>query len=139
MPKVTLQTLNALKHKGEPFTVLTAYDATFTQLLNDCGVEVILIGDSLGMVIQGHESTVPVTMEQMNYHVRCVATANSSALLIADLPYMSYATKEQALHNAAELMRAGANMVKLEGGQWLTQTVKALSDCGVPVCAEQPS
>ena len=135
MPKVTLQTLNTLKHKGEPFTVLTAYDATFTQLLNDCGVEVILIGDSLGMVIQGHESTVPVTMEQMNYHVRCVATANSSSLLIADLPYMSYATKEQALHNAAELMRAGANMVKLEGGQWLVQSVKALSDCGVPVCA----
>ncbi|TQV74801.1 3-methyl-2-oxobutanoate hydroxymethyltransferase [Aliikangiella marina] len=135
MKKLTLHSLFALKEKKEPITVLTAYDATFAKLVSESGVEVILVGDSLGMVIQGHDSTVPVTNEEMCYHMRCVAKGNQSAFLIADMPYMAYATEEQALSNAAALMQAGANMVKLEGGEWLLPTIKKITDRGIPVCA----
>ena len=101
MPDVTLTTLNKLKQSGEKITCLTSYDATFAKLVNEAGVEVILVGDSLGMVLQGHDSTLPVTVDDMAYHTRAVKRGNSSAFLMADLPFMSYATVEQALRSAA--------------------------------------
>ncbi len=133
--KITISKLEDMKKRGEKIAVLTAYDASFSRLCNEAGVDVILVGDSLGNVILGFDSTVPVTMSDMLHHTRAVARTNSNALLIGDLPYMSYATVEDALHNATALMQAGAHMVKLEGGTWLADTVKRLSDCGVPVCA----
>jgi 3-methyl-2-oxobutanoate hydroxymethyltransferase len=104
-------------------------------LLNRCGVEVILIGDSLGNVIQGHSSTTPVTVEEMAYHTECVARANHHAFLVADLPFASYGDPVQALESAAELMRAGADMVKLEGGSWQIDIIRFLVERSVPVCA----
>ncbi|HEY5717507.1 MAG TPA: 3-methyl-2-oxobutanoate hydroxymethyltransferase [Motiliproteus sp.] len=135
MKNVTLHTLAQLKEQDEKFTCLTAYDATFAQVLNRAGVEVILVGDSLGMVLQGNDSTLPVTMEEMCYHTACVKRGNQHSLIMADLPFMSYATPEQAMESAAALMQAGAHMVKLEGGAWLAETVSALSERGIPVCA----
>ncbi|KAA0690471.1 3-methyl-2-oxobutanoate hydroxymethyltransferase [Halopseudomonas laoshanensis] len=135
MPDVTLTTLNKLKQNGEKITCLTAYDATFAKLVNEAGVEVILVGDSLGMVLQGHDSTLPVSVEDMAYHTRAVKRGNSSAFIMADLPFMSYATVEQALRSGAALMQAGAHMVKLEGAGWLAETIRTLANNGVPVCA----
>jgi len=135
MKKHTLHTIQDLKEKNQPIVVLTAYDSSFSQLLSKRGVDIILVGDSLGMVMQGNQSTVPVTMEQMIYHTECVAKTNSHCWLVADYPYMSYATEEQALENASRLMQAGANMVKLEGGQWLLPTITKLTERGIPVCA----
>lgn len=135
MPDVTLTTLNKLKQNGEKITCLTAYDATFAKLVNEAGVEVILVGDSLGMVLQGHDSTLPVSVEDMAYHTRAVKRGNSSAFIMADLPFMSYATVEQALRSGATLMQAGAHMVKLEGAGWLAETIRTLANNGVPVCA----
>lgn len=135
MPDVTLTTLNKLKQSGEKITCLTSYDATFTKLVNEAGVEVILVGDSLGMVLQGHDSTLPVTVEDMAYHTRAVKRGNSGAFIMADLPFMSYATVKQALRSSAVLMQAGAHMVKLEGAGWLAKTIRALANSGVPVCA----
>jgi len=132
---VTLHTLQELKASGEKFVCITAYDALFTRLFYEAGVEVILIGDSLGMVLQGHDSTIPVTMEDMVYHMRCVKRGNQGALLIADLPFMSYASESQTLENAARLMRAGANIIKLEGGAWIAESTRLLSERGIPVCA----
>ncbi|MBZ2170397.1 MULTISPECIES: 3-methyl-2-oxobutanoate hydroxymethyltransferase [Marinobacter] len=132
---VTINTLREYKQKGEAFSVLTAYDATFAQVVSEAGVDVILIGDSLGMVLQGNDSTLPVTMEQMEYHTRCVAQGNRGALIMADMPFMTYGTVESALENAAQLMRAGAHLVKLEGTDWMKDTIRALSQRGVPVCA----
>jgi 3-methyl-2-oxobutanoate hydroxymethyltransferase len=120
---------------GEKIAVLTAYDSTMSALLNRCGVEVILIGDSLGNVIQGHSSTTPVTVEEMAYHTECVARANHHAFLVADLPFASYGDPLQALESAAELMRAGADMVKLEGGSWQIDIIRFLVERSVPVCA----
>jgi len=134
MSSVTLQTLKQRKLNGEKFTMLTAYDATFSQVVSEAGIEAILVGDSLGMVLQGHDSTIPVTLEQMVYHTQSVARGNRGALIMSDLPFMSCATLESALNSAAELMRAGAHMVKLEGGRWLTETVTKLNQQGVPVC-----
>ncbi len=134
MKKQTITSIYSLKENNSPIAVLTAYDATFAKLLSRQGVEVILIGDSLGMTVQGHHSTVSVTMQDMCYHTRSVATGNEAAFLMADLPYMSYATTEMALNNATLLMQAGANMVKLEGGQWLAPTIKSLTEQGIPVC-----
>jgi 3-methyl-2-oxobutanoate hydroxymethyltransferase len=135
MKKQTIHTLLALKANKQPITMLTAYDATFSKLISEQGVESILIGDSLGMVIQGLDSTVPVSMNDMCYHIKCVAKGNKGALLIGDMSYMSYATQDKALENAAALMQAGANMVKLEGGQWLVSTIIKLTERGIPVCA----
>jgi 3-methyl-2-oxobutanoate hydroxymethyltransferase len=135
MKKQTLHTIQQLKMNGEPIAVLTAYDASFSKLISEQGVEVMLVGDSLGMVMQGHQSTVPVTIEDMAYHTKCVARTNQGSLLISDLSYMTYATEEQTLANAALLMQAGANMVKLEGGEWLCPSIKKLVECGIPVCA----
>ena len=135
MKKITLHTLQNLKQQQQPFAVLTAYDATFAALIEKAGIEVILVGDSLGNVIQGQESTVPVTMDDICYHLQCVKRGSQKTLVIADMPYMSFATEEQTYHNAALLMQSGANMVKLEGGDWLKQTIKGLSERGIPVCA----
>lgn len=132
---ITLYTLQDYKRRGEKFACLTSYDALFARLGNEAGVEVLLIGDSLGMVLQGHDSTLPVTMEDMIYHMQCVKRGNQRALLMADLPFMSYASAPQTLDNAARLMRAGANIVKLEGGAWIAETTKLLTERGIPVCA----
>ena len=132
---VTLHRLQAMHAAGEPIAMLTAYDATFARLLDDCGVDSLLVGDSLGMVVQGHDSTLPVTMEDMEYHVRLVARGSEKALIVADLPFASYqVSPEQAYSNAARLMVAGAQMVKLEGGQVMADSVRFLVERGIPVC-----
>jgi 3-methyl-2-oxobutanoate hydroxymethyltransferase len=132
---ISITKLLAMHAEREKITMLTAYDSTMSALLNRCGVEVILIGDSLGNVIQGHSSTTPVTVEQMVYHTECVARANTHAFLISDLPFASYGDPIQALDSAAELMRAGADMVKLEGGDWQADIIQYLVERSVPVCA----
>ena len=135
MSKVTVTTLQAHKAAGEKFAVLAAYDATFAGLIEEAGVEVILVGDSLGMVLQGHSSTLPVTIDDMVYHTACISRGCHLPLIIGDLPFGSYSTLEQTLTNAAALMRAGANMVKLEGGEWLLESITAMAERGIPVCA----
>jgi 3-methyl-2-oxobutanoate hydroxymethyltransferase len=115
--------------------MLTCYDASFASLMDRCGVEVLLIGDSLGMVCAGHESTLPVTVAEVAYHTASVARGNKNALVLADMPFGSYGTPEQALANAVTLMQAGAQMVKVEGGAWLAPTIRFLAERGVPVCA----
>jgi len=138
MAKKTITSLQKMKMNAEKITCITAYDASFAQILAESGVDIILVGDSLGMVIQGNDSTVPVTMKDMIYHTQLVSKgnnrANTSAFLIADLPYMSYATPEQTYKNASKLMQAGAQMVKFEGGSWLLSTITGLVERGIPVC-----
>ena len=134
--RIKTSTLAAMKRAGEKFVCLTAYDASFTQVLEDAGVELILVGDSLGMVIQGHETTLPVTMDDMVYHMQSVARTSRRALSMADMPFMSYARPEQALENAARLMKeGGAHAIKLEGGHEQAGIVRELAVCGIPVCA----
>lgn len=135
MPDVTLTTLQSLKQSGEKIAMLTCYDATFAQAACQAGVEVLLVGDSLGMVLQGHDSTLPVSVADMAYHTACVKRGNQGALILVDLPFMAYATSEQTLHNCATLMQAGAHMVKLEGAAWLAEPIRLLAERGVPVCA----
>jgi 3-methyl-2-oxobutanoate hydroxymethyltransferase len=132
---ITISKLLAMHGDGKKIAVLTAYDSTMSALLNRCGVEVILVGDSLGNVVQGHTSTTPVTIEEMAYHTECVARTNTQAFLIADLPFASYGDPMQALESSAELMRAGADMVKLEGGTWQIDVIQYLVERSVPVCA----
>jgi 3-methyl-2-oxobutanoate hydroxymethyltransferase len=132
---ITISKLLAMRAEGEKIAMLTAYDSTMSALLNRSGVETILIGDSLGNVIQGHSSTTPVSVEQVAYHTECVARANTHAFIIADLPFASYGDPIQALDSAAELMRAGADMVKLEGGDWQIDIIQYLVERSVPVCA----
>jgi 3-methyl-2-oxobutanoate hydroxymethyltransferase len=133
---VTLPRLREMRANGEPIAMLTCYDASFAGLLDSQGVDCILVGDSLGMVIQGRDDTLPVTVDDMAYHTRCVARGLSAAWLIADLPFGAYqASPEQAFANAVALMQAGAKMVKLEGGTWLAPTVAFLVERGIPVCA----
>lgn len=135
MPKaITVPAIKEMVANGEKFTMLTAYDATFSHLLSNLGVETLLIGDSLGMVVQGQPSTLPVTVAEMVYHTQAVARGNQGALLIADMPFNSYGTVEQCLESAGALMQAGAHMVKLEGGDWLCDSVRALSRMGIPSC-----
>lgn len=132
---VTINTLYKLKNNNEKFVVISLYDAHMAAMAQKCGVEVVLIGDSLGMTVLGYDSTIPVTMEQMIYHVEAVARGNKKSLIVGDLPFMTYATPEDALRNCARIMQAGAHMVKLEGGAWLTETVSMLAERGIPVCA----
>lgn len=134
MKPVTLQTLRDLKQRQERFSCLTCYDASFAGAMARAEVEVILIGDSLGMVLQGHDSTLPVTVADMTYHTAAVARGNKTALIMVDMPFMSYATLPEALTHAASLMRAGAHLVKLEGGAWLAETVTQLARGGIPTC-----
>ena len=126
--------LKTFKQTGEKITCLTAYDASFTKIFETCGVDTILVGDSLGNVIQGGENTLGVSMEDMCYHTRCVARGIDQALLIADMPYQSYQTPEMALDNAAQLMDAGAQMVKFEGGSEHEAVFKILQENQIPVC-----
>jgi len=135
MGKITISTLDKMKAEGEKFVCITAYDATFSRLISDAGAETILVGDSLGMVLQGHDSTIPVTLEDMAYHTACVCRGEPRSLVIADMPFMSYATPEEAMINATQLMQAGAQMVKMEGGTWLSETISNLVERGIPVCA----
>jgi len=133
---VTLHRLREMRAAGEPISVLTCYDASFARLLDGAGVDCLMVGDSLGMVVQGRSSTLPVALEDAAYHTRCVARGNRSAWLISDLPFGSYQqSREQALASATVLMQAGAHMVKLEGGGWTAETVRFLVDRGIPVCA----
>lgn len=130
---VTIPSLIAMKERGEKITMLTAYDASFASLMDMCGVEMLLIGDSLGMVCQGHNSTLPVTIDDVAYHTACVARGSKTAFVMSDMPFGSYATPEQAFANAVKLVQAGAQMVKIEGGAWLVDTVRFLTDRAIPV------
>lgn len=132
---ITVPALFALRERGEKITMLTAYDASFAALMDMCGVETLLVGDSLGMVCQGHQSTLPVTIDDVAYHTASVARGNKTALLLADMPFGSYATPEAAFTNAVKLIQAGAQMVKLEGGAWVVDTVRFLVEREIPVCA----
>lgn len=132
---VTVTSLMALRAAGEKITMLTCYDASFASLMDRCGVEILLIGDSLGMVCQGHASTLPVTMQDILYHVASVARGNHTAFIAADMPFGSYGTPEMAFKNAVQLLQAGAQMVKLEGGAWLADTVRFLTERAIPVFA----
>lgn len=132
----TVTTLKKLKAEGEKLACLTAYDASFSAVLDASGVDVILVGDSLGMVVQGQETTVPVTVNDMIYHTRAVASRCERALLMVDMPFMSYTTVEQAMQTAMRLMQeGGAQMVKLEGDARQVETVGKMAEHGVPVCA----
>jgi len=135
MAKITTATLQKMKQQGEKISTITAYDASFAKLFDQAGIHAILIGDSLGMVLQGQDDTLPVEIADMAYHTHCVKRGVEETLIISDMPFMSYATKEQAYINAAKLMQAGASMVKLEGGDWLVETIQGLVERGIPVCA----
>lgn len=134
MSKITITNLQKMKQDGQKITAITAYDATFAKLFDDEGAHVLLIGDSLGMVLQGGDDTLGVSMDEMVYHTRCVVRGTSKALVVTDMPFMSYATPEQTYQNAARLMAAGARMVKMEGGDWLCESIRHLTRNGVPVC-----
>lgn len=132
---ITLAKLKKMHQNKEKIVCLTAYDAGYAHWLNEAGIEVILVGDSLGMVVQGHATTLPVTLDEMVYHTKMVQRGNDQAWCIADLPFMSDSSIEQTIQSAACLMKeGGANMVKLEGGQRVLKSVQALSGMGVPVC-----
>lgn len=133
---VTLDTLRKMKQAGQRIASLTAYDYSFARLLDQAGVDAVLVGDSLGNVMQGQATTVPVTLDEMVYHTRCVARGIERALLMADLPFLSYQESPvQALRSAGRLMKEGlAHMVKLEGGAAMAPTVEFLVERGVPVC-----
>lgn len=134
--KITVRRLAEMKQANEIIACLTAYDASFASVLENAGVDVVLVGDSLGMVIQGNENTLPVSIEEMLYHTQCVARGLGNALLIADMPFLSFTSIEQAVLNAGRLMKqGGAHMVKLEGGVDQAETVAALNKNGIPVCA----
>ena len=134
--KLSVASLQAMKRAGERIACLTCYDASFARLLDGSGIDVLLVGDSLGMVLQGWETTLKVKLADMIYHCSHVSRGIERALVLGDMPFMSYASPSQALHNAARLMsEGGAQAVKLEGGAWLAETVRLLSERGVPVCA----
>lgn len=132
---ISISTLAAMRGSGEKITCLTAYDASFAALFDQTGVDVLLVGDSLGNVVQGHTTTLPVTLEDMAYHTKCVARNVKKSLIVSDLPFASYSEPSEALFNAAQLMQAGAMMVKLEGGEWLAPIIQHLVCQGIPVCA----
>jgi 3-methyl-2-oxobutanoate hydroxymethyltransferase len=135
-PPVTLTTLDQMKQRGEKIACLTAYDASFAALLDAGGVDVVLVGDSLGMVIQGHATTVPVTMDHMVYHSAAVARGLQRPFLITDLPFMSYPSRDLALANSVRLMQdGGARMVKLESGKEQVEIVEFLAGHDIAVCA----
>jgi 3-methyl-2-oxobutanoate hydroxymethyltransferase len=131
-----LTTLNTMRDKGEKIAVLTCYDASFAALLEANGVDVLLVGDSLGMVVQGHETTLPVTLDEMVYHTACVARAAKKSFIVADMPFGTFqVSPEKTFEHAARLMAAGAHMVKLEGGAAMVDTISFLTQRGIPVCA----
>ncbi len=134
--QVTLAELGRMRAAHDKIAMLTCYDSSFASLLERAGVDVLLVGDSMGNVLQGHKTTLPVTQEQMEYHTACVARANTRCFILADMAFGTYQeSPEQAMRNAAKLMAAGAQMVKLEGGRHIAPTVRFLVERGVPVCA----
>jgi 3-methyl-2-oxobutanoate hydroxymethyltransferase len=133
--KVTTTALRKMREAQDRITMLSCYDASFAALLDGCGVDMLLVGDSLGMVVQGHDSTLPVTMDEAVYHTRCVARGAKRAMVVGDLPFASYqVSPKQAYENAARLMAAGAHMVKLEGGAVMAPTVEFVASRGIPMC-----
>lgn len=133
---ITVNTLQKMKAEGDKIAMLTAYDASFAALMEAAGVDVLLVGDSLGMTVQGRTSTLPVSLADMCYHTAAVARGTKNAMIVADLPFGAYQqSKEQAFAASAELMAAGAHMVKLEGGVWMAETTEFLQMRGIPVCA----
>lgn len=130
----TFKTFIEMKARNEKITMLTVYDAIFAQLIDQVGADILFVGDSLGNTVQGHDSTLPVTVKDMIYHTQCVRRGSPKAFVLSDLPFMSYTTVDQALKNSAKLMQAGANMIKLEGGSWLVPIISALKQHGVPSC-----
>ena len=133
---MTVAKMRRMKREGQKITSLTAYDAAFAALVDEAGIDFVLVGDSVGMVVQGLETTVPVTMEDMIYHARIVRRGLRRAMLMVDMPFMSYASPKDALKNGARLMKeAGAEMIKLEWGAAQEDTVYRLTKCGIPVCA----
>jgi 3-methyl-2-oxobutanoate hydroxymethyltransferase len=135
-PPVNVATLRRMKEQGEKIASITCYDASFGALVDEAGVDVVLVGDSLGMVIQGHDTTVPVTLEHMVYHCKAVARGLFRPFLMADMPFMTYTSREQALQNAVRLMQeGGAKMVKLEGGASQVEIVEFLASHDIAVCA----
>jgi 3-methyl-2-oxobutanoate hydroxymethyltransferase len=134
--RLTVAKLQEASRAGEKLVMLTCYDASFAKISDEAGVDILLIGDSLGMVIQGHDSTLPVTVEDVEYHVRCVARGSARALIVADMPFGSFQeSPAQACRNAVRLMAAGAQMVKLEGGAVMAATTRFMVERGIPVCA----
>jgi 3-methyl-2-oxobutanoate hydroxymethyltransferase len=133
--RTTLTALKAMRGKGEKIAVLTCYDASFAALLEAQGIDVLLVGDSLGMVLQGHETTLPVTLGDMVYHTACVARGAKHAFILSDMPFGTFQISPQETYaHAAQLMAAGAQMVKLEGGASMVETVRFLTERGIPVC-----
>jgi 3-methyl-2-oxobutanoate hydroxymethyltransferase len=133
--RITLTTLQKMAQDGGKIAMLTCYDASFAAVLEEAGVESLLVGDSLGNVLQGHESTLPVTLRDMVYHTGCVARGSKRAFLIGDMPFGSFqVSPEETLRNAAEIMAAGAHMVKIEGGRPMLDTIEFLTERGIPVC-----
>lgn len=133
--RTTLTKLQSMRDKGEKIAVLTCYDSSFATLLEAQGVDVLLVGDSLGMVLQGHETTLPVTLDDMAYHTACVARGSSQAYIISDMPFGTFqASPQEAFAHTARLLVAGAQMVKLEGGAAMVETVRFLTERGIPVC-----
>ena len=133
---ITLSTLQAMHGKAEKIAMLTCYDSSFAQLLETAGVDVLLVGDSLGMVLQGHSSTLPVTLDDIAYHTACVARGARQAFIVADMPFgTSQVSPECTFENAARLMAAGAHMVKIEGGEIMADTIEFLTQRGIPVFA----
>lgn len=134
--KTTLRTLQKMHQNGEKFAVLTCYDALFSAILEKCGVDVLLVGDSLGNVIQGESTTLTVTLDDMVYHTRCVARGAENVFIMADMPFgTSQLSPVQTFANASRLLAAGAQMVKIEGGQIMAETIHFLTQRGIPVCA----
>lgn len=131
---ISLSQLRQFKAEGRKFSCLTCYDASMSKAMELAEIDSILIGDSLGMTVQGHDSTLPVTVEDMAYHTAAVRRGNQHALIMTDLPFMSYATLNDALQSSKQVMQAGAQVVKLEGGAWLSETVQVLTRNGIPVC-----
>lgn len=133
--RLTIRDLRAMQGRAEPIAMLTAYDAAFARLCDDAGVDSLLIGDSLGMVVQGRDSTLPVTLDDVAYHTRCVIAGSRRAFIIADMPFGSYQTDPAtAFESAAKLVAAGAQMVKVEGGRVIVPTIRYLVERGIPVC-----
>jgi len=133
--KNTVTTLKQMKSEGEKIACLTSYDASFAKLQDEAGVDLLLVGDSLGMVLQGSDTTLNVTIADMIYHTRLVSSVTQRAIVVSDMPFMSYSTPAQALGNAARLVsEAGAQVVKLEGGEELSETIRLMAQHGIPVC-----
>ena len=134
--EISVSSLHRMKRDGRPIAAMTAYDASFARVIDEAGMDIVLVGDTLGMVIQGQDTTLPVTVDDMLYHARAVRRGLRRALLMVDMPFMSFATPETALENAGRMLKeAGAQMVKLEGGAAQVATVRRLNECGIPVCA----